>query len=88
MTAPTRLTIAAPLPCGCIIRKAITIDEPAPEPMGRKVAYMAGVLASWLHDRIPRHRCDLVNEQNPNGLERRVVDKQPRLVHESPKSRG
>lgn len=56
-----RLSIDYELPCG---HHLIQADRG-----GDTVRDKAEKLIYWLNERLPRHRCELVSEANPNGIE-------------------
>lgn len=66
-----RLTYRTVLSCGCEITYHCVDDVPgiiakAPE----YVAFAARGIAHWAEHRLPRHKCELVSPENPNGIEK------------------
>ena len=76
MAANPKLIVALdiPLACGCTfnVRNATTLGmtEPSPHPdvVFNAINHGAGSLVYWYKNRLPRHRCDLVSPDNPNGI--------------------
>lgn len=67
-----RFSMSVELPCGCHITQAVTNEFHGTINEGniRAVNDSNGAMfASWFQQRAPRHRCDLVTAENPNGLE-------------------
>ena len=46
------------------------MTEPSPHPdvVFNAINHGAGSLVYWYKNRLPRHRCDLVSPDNPNGI--------------------
>lgn len=71
------LTLTVDLPCGCKFSHSaqrICTDT------DKGVATMpetAARLVYWHNHRLPRHRCQLVSESNPNGLARHAHTQLP-----------
>lgn len=67
-----RFTMDVELPCGCHMTQAVvhefhgTINESNIRAVSDS---NANTLSHWFKQRAPRHRCELVTEDNPNGLE-------------------
>lgn len=66
---PRTLHVEHELPCGHTLCMGVFCEHPSEDPQW--VVEEAGKLAFWLTDRIPRHKCELVTEENPNGIEPR-----------------
>lgn len=60
------LTFGHTLPCGCHLSMCISCEDPSEDPQW--VVKEAGKLAWWLTTRIPMHKCELVSEENTNGI--------------------
>lgn len=66
------LTLTIPLKCACgsmtITHRAEFSPEKGVEEAALFATHGAKSLAHWAADRIPRHRCELVTQDNPNGI--------------------
>lgn len=64
------LKMRIPLPCGCTLDYATSAEPPIPH-VGAFLEHGAEILSFWFTIRIEkekRHRCELVSEENPNGI--------------------
>ena len=66
---PRTLRVEHELPCGHMLCMNALCEHPSEDPQW--VVEEAGKLAWWLSTRIPMHKCELVSEENPNGIEPR-----------------
>lgn len=67
-----RITIDIELDCGCHMKQAVVHEFHGTINEGNIRAASdsnGNTLSSWFNQRAPRHRCELVTEENPNGLE-------------------
>lgn len=66
-----KITYSWQLPCGCTIshecvnRGPRTVGTAEAQEFAEKAQQH---LAFWYRDRAPRHRCELVSAENPNGI--------------------
>lgn len=66
-----RFTMDVELPCGCHLTQAVTHEFHGTINEGniRAASESNGnTLAHWFKQRAPRHRCELVTDDNRNGL--------------------
>lgn len=72
VSAVINLTVRYPLPCGCTLQQTLSSEVVPPvENIEGWIAQEGGKLAYWFKDRAPRHRCELVSTENPNGIQPR-----------------
>jgi hypothetical protein len=72
MSASLKVTI--PLQCGCVLTQSTVVEgQVKPEHYNTFFGHAAGVLEFWVSHRTKFHRCDLVSEDNPAGLDREAV---------------
>lgn len=65
-------TMSVELPCGCTIQCNMKNTFPGTINAGNIRAVNdsnSSMFAHWFEHRAPKHRCDLVTEENPSGLD-------------------
>lgn len=63
-----KISVKLRLPCGCDIEILAACDGP---PVEDQLQFLKGEfqkLTWYFEDRLPRHKCELVSETNPNGI--------------------
>jgi len=74
LAPPKRLkfTMDVELPCGCHLTQSVNNEFYGTINTGNIRAVNdsnSTIFAHWFEQRASRHRCDLVTEENPNGLD-------------------
>lgn len=65
------LTIDWELPCGCRLTMGLHMIEDDQYPVAfDDLPSQAEKLVWWLKDRAPKHKCELVSTDNPNGIQK------------------